>query len=272
MDKVRIIQELAQWLMEFYQAHQLSALFLLVLVEEAGIPIPIPGDTLVMIAGLQRDRGLLYDLGVIGLSSLAVFLGSSLLFAFMQRGGRPFLARFGKYLHLHPDRLERVERWFLKRGRVAIVLGRLIPGLRIPTTVMSGLSGMPYVQYAPVNALAAVIWSVAYFYLGVLLQREVRFVIAILTGYLDDLSTPAVYLWLLLILTIGGGGFHIFRRVQRQRRRASTAQAAGDSVGHAVRRAGDGALQPRLRQRNAPSETPPGTPSETRPPAAPPVG
>lgn len=267
MDIARTIQELAHWLIQFYNAHQLPALFLLVFIEEAGIPIPIPGDTLVMIAGLQRDRGLLYDATVIGLASLAVFLGSSVLYFIMRRGGRPFLLRFGKYLHLHPERLERVERWFLKRGRVAIVLGRLIPGIRIPTTVMAGLSGMTYSQYAPVNALAAVIWSVVYFYLGVLLQEEVQYVITILAGYLDTLSTPAVILWLLLILTVGGGGFHIFRRVRRHRRKLSAARAteeSGTASAHGVVRSGEIAPQPRLRQSGAEQE-------EMRPPATPTV-
>ncbi|HEU5441205.1 MAG TPA: DedA family protein [Ktedonobacterales bacterium] len=264
MDIGRIIQELAQWLIEFYNAHQLPALFLLVLIEEAGIPIPIPGDTLVMIAGLQRDRGLLYDVTVIGLASLAVFLGSSVLYFVMRRGGRPFLLRFGKYLHLHPERLARVERWFLRRGRVAIVLGRLIPGIRIPTTVFAGLSGMTYSQYAPINAIAALIWSVVYFYLGVLFQEEVRYVLTILAGFLDDLSSPAVILWLLLILTIGGGGFHIFRRVRRHRSRAAArmAEESGTADAHGAVQSGEVHLLPRLRQPESEQE-------KTRPPATP---
>lgn len=265
MDIGRTIQELAQWIFQFYHAHQLPALFLLVLIEEAGIPIPIPGDTLVMIAGLQRDRGLLYDASVIGLSSLAVFLGSSVLYFIMRRGGRPFLLRFGKYLHLHPERLARVENWFLRRGRAAIVMGRLIPGIRIPTTVFAGLSGMTYSQYAPINALAAVIWSVVYFYLGVLLQKEVQYVVTILAGFLDDLSSPAVILWLLLILTVGGGGFHIFRRVRRHRRRVSAARAAqetGTASAHGAVRSGEIHPQPRLRQPDSEQE-------KTRPPATP---
>lgn len=244
---LELIQELAQWLLNFYHAHQLPALFLLVLIEEAGIPIPIPGDTLVMIAGLQPHRTLLYDVGVIGLASLAVFIGSSILYAVMRRGGRPFLQRYGKYLHLHPDRLDRIERWFLKRGRIAIVLGRLIPGLRIPTTVIAGLSGLPYREYAQTCAIAAVIWSTVFFYLGVLLQRELHFIAAILADLIDYISAPVVYVTLLLILAIGGGGLHIHRRVRSHRRRLR-AQTRAD----AERRVADGQL--RVRQPDPYSE------------------
>lgn len=235
---LQLIQALAQWLLNFYHAHQLPALFLLVLVEEAGIPIPIPGDTLVMIAGLQPRPSPLYDVGVIAIASAAVFIGSSILYAVMRRGGRPFLQRYGRFLHLHPDRLDRIERWFLKRGRIAIVVGRLIPGLRIPTTVIAGLSGLSYRQYAQTCAVAAVIWSAVYFYLGVLFQHELRFIAAIAADLIDYVSAPAVYLTLLLILTIGGGGLHIHRRVRGHRRRLR-ALARAD----AERRVADGQLR-----------------------------
>lgn len=238
---LELIQALAQWLLNFYHAHQLPALFLLVLIEEAGIPIPIPGDTLVMIAGLQQRRSLLYDVGVIALASLAVFIGSSILYAVMRRGGRPFLQRYGRFLHLHPDRLDRIERWFLKRGRIAIVAGRLIPGLRIPTTVIAGLSGLPYREYAQTCAVAAIIWSALFFYLGVLLQHEAHFIAALAADVIDYLSTPVVYLLLLLLLTIGGGSLHIHRRVRSHRRRLR-AQTRAD----AARRVAEGQL--RIRQ------------------------
>lgn len=244
---LELIQALAQLLLNFYHAHQLPALFVLVLIEEAGIPIPIPGDTLVMIAGLQQGRSLLYDASVIGIASLAVFLGSSTLFTVMRRGGRPFLQRYGKFLHLHPNRLDRIERWFVKRGSISIVIGRLIPGLRIPTTVIAGLSGMPYRQYAPTCAVAAVIWSTVFFYLGVLLQHELHFIAAILVDLIDYVSTPVVYITLLLILTIGGGSLHIHRRV-RSRRRRLRAQTRAD----AERRVAEGQL--RIRQPDTYSE------------------
>jgi membrane protein DedA with SNARE-associated domain len=141
-----------------------------------------------------------------------------------------------------------------KRGRIALVLGRLIPGLRIPTTVMAGLSDLSYREYAQTCAVAAVIWSTVYFYLGRLLQHEAHFATAILADFLDDLSTPALYLWLLLVLTIGGGGLHLQRRATRHRHGLRARSRA-----EAERRTAEGQL--RIRQ--------PNTHSETHPPAAP---
>jgi membrane protein DedA with SNARE-associated domain len=251
---LELLQTLAHWLLTFYHAHQLPALFLLVLIEEAGIPIPIPGDTLVMIAGLQPHTTPLYDASIIAVTSLAVFIGSSILYAVMRRGGRPFVRRYGRFLHLHPDRLDRIERWFLKRGRIAIVLGRLIPGLRIPTTVIAGLSNLSYRKYAQTSAVAAVIWSSIYFYLGVLLQREVNFVVALLADLLDDISAPMIYLFLLGILAIGAG-LYIHRRVRRQRQRLRAAQET-----NALRRISQGQL--RVRQPDSYAEPEHAVPAE----------
>lgn len=44
-----------------------------------------------------------------------------------------------------------------------MILGRLIPGLRIPTTIMAGLSGMPYRQFVSSALPAALIWSGAFY-------------------------------------------------------------------------------------------------------------
>ena len=80
-----------------------------ILIEEAGIPIPIPGDTLVTLAGTQTPHTIGHTLAVVGVSSLAVFLGSSVLFAVVHRGGRPLLTKYGKYVLLNERRLAQME-------------------------------------------------------------------------------------------------------------------------------------------------------------------
>jgi len=112
-------------------------------------PLPAPGDTFIALAGAQPHRTLAYTIQVLALCTLAVFLGSSALYWAMRLGGRSFLNRYGRYLHLNPQRMERIEGWIIKRGPLAIILGRLIPGLRIPTTVMCGLSNVRYRDFAP---------------------------------------------------------------------------------------------------------------------------
>jgi membrane protein DedA with SNARE-associated domain len=172
-----------------------------ILIEEAGVPIPIPGDTLVMLAGTETPHTLGHALTVIGVATLAVFLGSSLLFLVVHRGGRPLLVKYGKYILLDERRLQQMEDWFRRRGRLAIIVGRLIPGLRIPTTVMAGISGMPFHEYALTAIIAGLIWSTFYYLVGNALGRAAPFVLALLADVLDDVPRWFMVLGAILIVT-----------------------------------------------------------------------
>ena len=59
------LHDLAQVLLGLFYAHELATLFLAILIEEAGIPIPVPGDTLVMLAGTQTPHSLGHTLAVV---------------------------------------------------------------------------------------------------------------------------------------------------------------------------------------------------------------
>jgi membrane protein DedA with SNARE-associated domain len=223
---MQIFHHLAGLLLSFFGGHELEALFGLLTVEEAGIPLPVPGDMLVMFAGEHHRHFPTYDLSIVAISSAAVFVGSSLLYYVARQGGRSLIERISKHMHLRFSRLERLERWFRRHGPRSIVLGRLIPGLRIPTTVMAGLSDVPYRIYAPTAAVAALIWSAMYFWLGVVIHHELRQLTALIAG-IPDLLSDALALWILVALSslAGLGGlWHLRRRSQggsTQRRHAA---------------------------------------------------
>ncbi len=210
-------------ILHLYMAHQFSVLFFVLLVEEAGLPSPLPGDSLVALAGTHNKISLGYTLSVIAISTLAVFIGSSLLYYLMRRGGRPFLDRYGKWLHLTPQRLDRMELWFQRHGAVAIIIGRLIPGLRGPTTVMAGISGVPYRTFLPATLGAAALWSIFYFYAGLLLQRSLVRVPAFIAGELDSVGDWVVLVLSLLVLASAIIVLR-FRHVRRRTRRETTAR------------------------------------------------
>lgn len=215
-----LIHALTRWVLHQYARQRFLILFSVVFVEEAGVPLPLPGDSLVMFAGGQTHKTIAYDVAVIALSSLAVFLGSSVLYFISWRGGRALLHRYGKFVHLHPERVERVEGWFRRHGVSAVILGRLIPGVRIPTTIMAGLSNVSYRVFALASAIASVIWSVFYFFIGVAVQREWGLLTAVFSGLLDQLSDDVLIVWAAVIaLSVLIGARHVSRRVRRGRQR-----------------------------------------------------
>src|SRR5260221_10258347 len=87
--------ELGRLLFHFLSTHRLSALGILILLEEAGIPIPIPGDTLVMLAGAAPHKTVGYIALTLTISSVAAFIGSSLPSRAGGPGGPPPLGKNG---------------------------------------------------------------------------------------------------------------------------------------------------------------------------------
>jgi membrane protein DedA with SNARE-associated domain len=156
-------------LLALIRAHALPGLFLVLLLEEAGLPRLIPGDTLVIAAGARPGQTLSGALEVIVTATAAATLGSALLFALVRRGGRPLLERYGGMLRLDQDRLRLLDGWFQRHGMLPIIVGRLIPGLRTPTTIVAGLAGVPLRTFVPATSLAALLWASLYYASGLAL-------------------------------------------------------------------------------------------------------
>ena len=185
-------------LLGVYSANEGLGLFLFLMVEEAGVPLwYIPGDALVMAAGARPGNTPATVLLILLAATAGAFIGSTALYTMVRRGGRPVLDRYGHFLHLNEKRITTLEGWLHRYGPVAIVAGRLIPGLRTPTTVMAGLFEVPYWVFAPSTAFAALLWTLLYFFAGSLLASQWQSLVALVAGEADDIAEVAVVVILL---------------------------------------------------------------------------
>ncbi len=216
-------------LMHFFHTYRLGGLFLLLLIEEAGVPIPIPGDMLVAVAGAQQHMTVYYVIRVLTTATLAVFLGSSLLYWVIRRGGRPLFLKLARYMHVRPERLDRLEGWFVQYGAAAIIVGRLIPGLRVPTAVMAGLTNVPYRIYGPASAFAALVWSACFFWLGGLVQPYMGVLTAFGLGLLDS-AEDSILLTLLIVALLAVAIAWGWRITHVRRKRANSAALAAQDA------------------------------------------
>jgi membrane-associated protein len=142
--------------------------FLLLYVEESGIPLPVPGDVYVAYLGRQTGGDLnnviAAWLGII----LVVVAGSSNLYWISRRwGSRLVRSRVAAFVHLDPERVGAAEKWFARRGMLAIIFGRHVPGLRVPITVAAGISRVPYPIFVPSVAISTAVWAGVWLFLGV---------------------------------------------------------------------------------------------------------
>lgn len=166
------LHDLTKLLLTFFYSNELLALALILVVEEAGVPMPPPGYTLLILAGAKPGRSLFSALLVVVVASAASFAGSYLTFYLTRRFGRETLLKYARFLRVKPSRLAQMERWMERYGRAGVFAGRLIPGLRVPTIFVAGLAGMHMATFAVIDGIAAVLWAAGYFWLGALLEPK----------------------------------------------------------------------------------------------------
>jgi membrane protein DedA with SNARE-associated domain len=146
--------------------HGLLAGFSLILIEETGVPVPVPGDFLMLGLGVRAHQGSLPLWQALLVMEVATLVGASILYFVSLRAGRELVYRYGRYIHLTPARLDQAEAWLHKRGSTAIVLGRVTPGLRMATVIACGVFGVPYAQFLPSMAIGALLYILFYTLLG----------------------------------------------------------------------------------------------------------
>ena len=144
-------------------------LFAVILIEEAGVPLPIPGDLFIAAMGFLASTGRASFLPSAAAVVLATVAGAGSLYLVSRHAGRRILALAGRWFGYDEARAARLEEWLHRRGAAAIVLGRLVPGLRIVMTVVAGVLKLPQATFALGTLLAGAIWATLYFWLGYLL-------------------------------------------------------------------------------------------------------
>jgi membrane protein DedA with SNARE-associated domain len=77
-------------------------------------------------------------------------------------GGRPYLERHGRWLHLDEHKLERAERWFERWEGWAVFLGRLTPVIRSFVSIPAGVLEAPFVRYTILTFAGSAIWCFAF--------------------------------------------------------------------------------------------------------------
>ncbi len=141
----------------------------LVLIEEAGVPLPISGDLLIMYSAARAGPNPYTWLALALAFEVAVLLGSSTLYVVSRRlGPRLLYSPVGAALRLTPERIERAQGWVKRWGIWAIVLGRLVPGFRVAVTVVAGSLELEYRVFVTGVTIAAAVWITLFMALGLL--------------------------------------------------------------------------------------------------------
>lgn len=154
-------------LIEFYMlAYGYWAVFFGVMLENAGIPVP--GETIPLIAGYFASTGKFHIALVMLIAATGAVIGDNIGFAIGHHYGRGSLLRVGRFFFLTPQRYEHMERYFESHGNKTILVARFITGLRVFPALLAGASKMPWRLFVVYNVAGAILWSVVITTLGYL--------------------------------------------------------------------------------------------------------
>ena len=190
----------------------------LILVKEAGVPVPVPGDLVVIGAGVAANQGSLDPTLALVAIILASIVGGIAQYGILRSVARPLLLRLLGRLG-SADRIGRQTERLRRGGARSVAIARSTPGVRIVAIAASALAGVPAIAFVTGLALGNALFIGAHFGLGYLIGPPV---IATVGGALGTLAVGVV------LLAIGGaaGWSALRRRRQRPRPRPEPRLAA----------------------------------------------
>ena len=186
----------------------LLAIVGLILVKEAGVPVPVPGDLVVIGAGVAASRGELDPAVALASIVVASIVGGAVQYGLLRSLARPLmlrlLARLGS-----AERVDRQAERLRRGGARSVAVARSTPGVRIVAIAASALAGIPAVAFVSGLAVGNALFIAAHFGLGYVVGEPV---VAAVGGALGPLAVGAVGL-----AAIGAIGWVILARVRGRR-------------------------------------------------------
>jgi membrane protein DedA with SNARE-associated domain len=128
----------------------------LVMLEDFGVPVP--GETVLILGAVYAGTGRLSIVLVVVLGFLGAIVGDNIGFAIGHFGGRRLVERYGRYVLLTPERLDKATAFFERHGGKVITIARFVEGLRQANGIIAGISGMHWLRFVAFNALGAALW------------------------------------------------------------------------------------------------------------------
>ncbi|GAC1417269.1 MAG: DedA family protein/thiosulfate sulfurtransferase GlpE [Acidobacteriaceae bacterium] len=195
---------------DFFVAHAYAILFVWVLVEQLGIPIPsIP---LLLTAGTLSATHRLHVPSALAAVIVACVLSDSVWYLLGRRFGNRVLRLLCRFSLEASTCVARTENYFSRRGAVTLLFAKFIPGLSTVAAPIAGQTGMAYPRFFAFDLAGSVVWSLSYLLAG----RFFGDVAKRSQAFFGILSHFAAVVFLLMVV-----GFFTWRVIKNRRFLAS---------------------------------------------------
>jgi membrane protein DedA with SNARE-associated domain len=192
-------------------AHQYVPLFVVVAIEEAGIPLPAPTDVVIAFFG-YRARGDLPELAqVVLICALASTAGTLVPYSLARRFGVTIAHRLAMWIDVDPAQVDRWTERIHGHGFIAVLVGRLVPGARVAMSLVAGTARVPVHRFSPAVFCAALLYWSLWVAIGVSVGPTLR-----------RLAGPYIE-WFVIGLPIAVLTFFVYRHLRARRKWAARA-------------------------------------------------
>ncbi len=165
----KIVAALAHAIITVISGSGYGGVLLLMAIESACVPLP--SEIIMPFAGYLVHAGELKLFWVATAGAIGCNVGSAVAYWVGARGGRPFIARYGRFVLLDHQDLNRAEHFFERFGGITVFLARLMPVIRTFIALPAGIAKMPQLRFHLYTFLGSWPWCFALAYVGMRLGQ-----------------------------------------------------------------------------------------------------
>jgi membrane-associated protein len=203
-----------------YAALGLAALLF---VKEVGVPIPVPGDLLVIGAGVATAGDPPAAVALLAIVLIAGYTGGTLQFLLARAALRRFLISLLVRFGVPRERIESLADRLRRGGTRSVAIARATPGVRVPAIAASGLAELPMRSFGPGLVIGNTLFVGAHFLLG--------FIVGLPAVALIQSAAPLAIAVFVGLAVVGAIGWFLLRR---RRSRSPSVPGSTDDAGFAA--------------------------------------
>jgi membrane protein DedA with SNARE-associated domain len=151
----KIVEPIVDVATEFIGSAGVVAVFLLMTLESACIPIP--SEAIMLFAGFSVSKGELTLFGIVAAGVLGNLFGSWIAYA-VGYYGRLDLLEKNKLIHISPKHLKWADDWFARYGAATVFFTRMLPIIRTFISLPAGVAKMPFWRFSAFTLLGSIPW------------------------------------------------------------------------------------------------------------------
>lgn len=136
------------------------------------IGLPVPDEWLLAYLGHLIYKGRLLPVPAVAAAFLGSISGMTLNYGLGRTFGFYLVAKFGRFVRLTPEKMDRVHEWYEHSGRWALMIGYFLPGVRHVSAVVAGTSKMTFWEFGLFAYTGGLIWSCVFIALGYFLEGQ----------------------------------------------------------------------------------------------------